>query len=405
MQSLNPSIAIVGASARAAAYSAHRAGFAPVAADLFADADLRRLCPATPIDRYPDDLLPWLREARPTAWMYTGALENYPELVDAMAQVAPLWGNDGLALRRVRSPWQLADTLRGADLLFPETRPSPDGLPRDGSWLAKTCRSAGGMGVGELGTPLPDGEQQGEGSEATDAIAGPPRGPGELVYQQRIPGTPCCAVYVANNKAVSLLGITRQLTGEPWLGARQFQYCGSIGWQTAEEAVMATIEHIGRVLAERFALVGLFGVDLIIDPDRRVWTIEVNPRYTASVEIVERATGIATLVLHAAACHDTDLETASMSRIAATSHGKVILFAKRDLSISEEFSEWALNQAASVPWPLLADVPRAGTVIECGRPILTLFAAGPSSKEVEQQLQRRAADLENRLSTTTGARR
>src|SRR5687768_8535892 len=94
-------LAIVGASARSAAASAVRAGFQPITADLFADADLRRIATATRISPYPEGILDWLRTMQPPAWMYTGALENHPELVDQMAWVAPLWGNPGEVLTRV----------------------------------------------------------------------------------------------------------------------------------------------------------------------------------------------------------------------------------------------------------------------------------------------------------------
>jgi hypothetical protein len=142
-----PPLAIVGASVRSAAASAVRAGYRPLAADLFADKDLRAIATTTRVSPYPDGLLEWLRTVEPAAWMYTGALENHPELVDQMAWVAPLWGNPGDVLARVRSPWGLASPLNDAGLLFPEMRSSPDGLPMDGSWLVKTYRGASGSGV------------------------------------------------------------------------------------------------------------------------------------------------------------------------------------------------------------------------------------------------------------------
>src|SRR5206468_8888687 len=74
------SVLILGASARAAAFSARRAGLAPWCADLFADADLRRLCPVRRIDvaDYPAGLVTALADAPPGPVLYTGALENYP---------------------------------------------------------------------------------------------------------------------------------------------------------------------------------------------------------------------------------------------------------------------------------------------------------------------------------------
>ena len=99
----------------------------------------------------------------------------------------------------------------------------------------------------------------------------------------------------------TLVGVTRQLIGESWLGAHGFQYAGSIGPLPIHQATRETIARIGEVLTTRFELRGIFGVDFILDGER-VWTLEVNPRYTASVEIVERATGLPAVAMHAAAC-------------------------------------------------------------------------------------------------------
>src|SRR5687767_10917006 len=102
---------ILGASARAAASSAARAGFAPRAADLFADADLAALCRVTRIDDYPGEFPAAARKFPPSPWMYTGGLENYPELVDQIAAERPLLGNSGSVLREVRDPFKLAAAL------------------------------------------------------------------------------------------------------------------------------------------------------------------------------------------------------------------------------------------------------------------------------------------------------
>ena len=383
---VNQPLAIVGASARAAAASAVRAGFQPVAADLFADADLRAIATSTRISPYPEGLIDWLRALQPPAWMYTGALENHPDLIDQMAWVAPLWGNSGDVLARVRSPWELAATLRDAGLLFPETRSSPDGLPRDGSWLAKTYRGASGSGVRAWS------EERGARSEENDAAV-------PVCFQRRIPGMPCAAAFVAADGSATLLGVTRQLVGEPWLGAHGFQYAGSIGPLLLDEPMLAAIALGGNALAERFDLVGLFGVDFILD-DARVWTLEVNPRYTASIEIVERATGAHALATHAAAC--SGLQPAIRHPESAIAppplvYGKAILFARCDIVMGGDVATTALSEASRQPWPALADVSPAGTLIEAGRPVLTLFADGATVDEVENGLRQRAAAIERAL--------
>jgi predicted ATP-grasp superfamily ATP-dependent carboligase len=372
-------LAIVGASARAAAASAVRAGFQPVTADLFADLDLRRIATATRISPYPEGLLDWLRAIEPPAWMYTGALENYPELVDQMAWIAPLWGNPGDVLSEVRSPWNLAHALCENGFLFPVTKALPDGLPRDSSWLMKTYRGASGSGVWPLAEQI-------SAPLASDAV-----------FQKRIAGLACAATFVAMDDTSMLYGVTRQLIGESWLGARGFQYAGSIGLLPIPDAVEKTLNEIGDVLTKQFELSGLFGVDFILDGEQ-VWTLEVNPRYTASVEICERATGSNAIAFHLTDWPHVDVaHRSTWSRLPALVHGKAILFAKRDVVISEAFAETALAEALLSPWPTLADVSPAGTRIPAGRPIITVFARGSAVDEVEQRLRDRVAEVESRL--------
>jgi predicted ATP-grasp superfamily ATP-dependent carboligase len=369
-------IAIVGASTRAAASSAIRAGFQPVTADLFADADLRAIATTTRVSPYPEGLLDWLRAIEPPGWMYTGALENYPELVDQMAWIAPLWGNPGDVLIRVRSPVELARALGGDGLKFPETRDSADGLPRDGSWLIKTYRGASGSDVRELRADV--------------------RLPSPTYFQQRIGGIPCAAVFAAIDDTSILLGVTQQIIGASWLGAHGFQYAGSIGPVPTDQAVQKEIQRIGQVLTQRFELAGLFGVDFMLDGDA-VRTIEVNPRYTASVEICERMSGVHALQfqpIDQAGRRTDELTTSSMPQL---SHGKATLFARRDVILSQTFAEMALAEALRKPWPELADVSPAGTLVEGGRPILTVFAEGSSVADVEQRLRQRVSELESEI--------
>src|SRR4051812_32958075 len=109
-------VLIVGASTRAAAFSALRAGLAPRCLDLFADADLRARCPAVrvPADRYPHGLAELADAEPPGPWLYTGALENRPRLVEAIALRRPLWGNASGELALVRNPQYLAAVLHEA---------------------------------------------------------------------------------------------------------------------------------------------------------------------------------------------------------------------------------------------------------------------------------------------------
>ncbi len=140
---------ILGASARAAAFSAIRIGLRPTCIDLFADADLASTCPALWVEpgHYPDGLARLAADLPPMPCLYTGAIENHPDLVDRISARHRLLGIQGDSLRAVRDPIALADAVRVAGLAAPEVRIEPTGLPVDGSWLRKPIASAGGRGI------------------------------------------------------------------------------------------------------------------------------------------------------------------------------------------------------------------------------------------------------------------
>ncbi|HEX8200442.1 MAG TPA: ATP-grasp domain-containing protein, partial [Isosphaeraceae bacterium] len=266
-------VLILGASARAAAFSALRAGLTPACGDLYADRDLVAACAAWRVaaGAYPEGLAAVAAAAPPGPWLYTGALENHPELVDRIAATRPLWGVGGSALRAVRDPGAVAEVLRRAALPGPAVRSSPAGLPRDGSWLVKPLASAGGRRIRPL---TPDGG----GSD-------PPLPSRPVYYQERIVGVDLAAIFLGASAGARLLGVTRQWIGRP--GA-EFGYRGSLGPYPLSDLERARVAALGDALAAAFGLIGLFGVDLVLR-DGFPWPVEVNPRYTASVEVLERA--------------------------------------------------------------------------------------------------------------------
>jgi len=373
-------IAVVGASARAAAFSVKRAGRDAIAADLFADADLLQYCPATIISPYPASLADWLAATHVDAWLYTGALENYPDLVDRLATIRPLLGNAGEALRRCRDPFALQTVLGQNGLHFPETRSSCADLPLDGSWLCKTYQGSSGSGVWEL-------DDQDSRQQATDSGA---------CFQKRIEGQSAAVVFALGDTSTTTLGMTTQWIGSVATRSAKFQYAGSLGFgSTISPTIQAQIYTLAQVLAHQFELRGLVGVDLLLDA-HRAWIVEINPRYTASVEIIERITGISAIEAHLAACTDNPFDLVNQKIPTNQQHGKAILYAKQEVTINKEFFGWAMTQAGDKLDSRLADIPTLGSIIPTGRPVLTVFASAPTN-ELNQKLRHRIAEVETRL--------
>lgn len=377
----NPqSIAVLGASARSAAFSVLRSGRNVVAVDLFADADLAQHVHVKQISAYPEGFVDWLAASECDAWLYTGALENYPDLVDQLSQIRPLLGNQGDALRRCRDPLVLQDVLTENGLGFPATQDSGKNLPLDGSWLCKTYRGSSGSGVWQL-----DGNGSLDQAEAAAAY-----------FQKRVEGWPIAVVFALGEQQNTTLGMTTQWVGADAVGAAQFQYAGSLELQQdLPNAIQQQIEKLAYVLAKQFHLRGLVGVDLLIEVDR-LWVLEINPRYTASVEILERNSGISAIDAHVAACLGAQIAGKKSKASSDQAHGKAVLYAKQEVTIDAGFFAWAIAQSGYQLDSGLADVPVEGSLIPQGRPVLTVFAAA-SRAMLDAHLRQRIGEVEARL--------
>jgi predicted ATP-grasp superfamily ATP-dependent carboligase len=383
---MRETLTILGASARAAAQSAVRAGFDVWAADLFADADLRACGDGVQVHAYPRGLERALAQSPPGEWIYTGALENHPRLIQRMASSRRLLGCASDAVRRVRDPRRLSEVVRSAGLLFPETRFDGFRAKEAGQWLVKSFRSAGGMKV--------------RFAEVHDRQS---RSRRSNYFQRFIEGLPCSAVYIAAGGRSLLLGATRQLVGCDWTGGSGFQYCGSIGPLALNPRQLVQVDRLGECIAGQFPLAGLFGVDFVLAGDD-VWALEVNPRYTASVEVIERSLGIRAVASHVAACRDARLvvETGEprADDDADCVSGKAIVFARTPLTILPSLTEHLL--ALSPPGPLshFADIPAPGTKVMPRQPVFTCFAEGPGLPAVEAALRTVLLGVEQHLVAT-----
>ena len=355
---MKPPVLLLGASARAAAQSAARAGFAVCAADLFADRDLREAAiEARGVENYPEDLEAVAAKFPVCPWSYTGALENWPDLVERLAKRRPLWGVSAQTLRQVRDPAQWTAALAAAGL--PHLEVAFSTKPSQGDWIAKPLRSAGG------GWSKPGKEISAD------------------FFQRRARGVDCGAVFVAAAGESHLLGVTRQLIGCDWAGAEGLVYVGSIGPLPLSGPIAENWRRIGETLVERFALQGLFGVDAVVD-STAVWPVEINPRYTASVEILERGLGVSAFALHAAACRGEAVEYRPPKT--RTPHGKAIVYAGEEVVITPGWRDWVETLNAGARWPVIADLPETGQTFPPGSPIATVFAWG---EDVERRLRER----------------
>ena len=377
---------VVGASVRSACQSAIRSGYNPIGIDLFGDIDLAEACQAIRIEDYPAEICSALENLESSIpWMYTGGIENYPDLIEEVSNRRDLIGNTGSVISRIRDPFWISNVLADANLPSLRVARCEDLAPGN-NWLIKRLRGAAGHGIQrlDLGEPL-----------LADS--------GESYLQQFVEGPSFSAVYLALPDEVVFVGLSQQLVGESFLNAGEFEYCGSIG-PIGNEApelhgklnqdTIELVKSCGRVLERTANLRVLFGIALVV-ADGIPFVVEVNPRYTASVEVFERSLSLPLVAWHVQACTKVDSLDPAMLKAAidkryASPHlltGKGIFFSPCDLTIGDLHS-------GSLEDSIIADIPYPKTSIANGSPICTFIVTGDSLESSRGLLCRAAAQLE-----------
>jgi predicted ATP-grasp superfamily ATP-dependent carboligase len=214
--------------------------------------------------------------------------------------------------------------------------------------------------------------------------------------QEYVEGESWAALFDADGGRATLLGVTQQLVGEPWLHAARFQYCGSVGPLSPGPVLLARLDLLGNVLTDSFGLRGLFGVDGVVRGGG-FFPVEINPRYTASAEVLEYATGLGALAWHRRA-FDPASPAPSLPGPGQTV-GKAILFARERLTFPPSGPWQAELCEIDTPreTPRYADLPHAGDRIEAGRPVLTFFARADDPATCLDRLRQAAGELDRLL--------
>lgn len=379
-----PRVLLAGVSTRAAAESAARAGYAVIALDAFADADQHPAVHALSlrrdfgVDRFtPRAAARAARRLDCDAVAYLSSFENHPRAVHALAAGRTLWGNGPETLSRVRDPILLVRTLRRRGFAVPAARAT---APRAATatpdeWMLKPRASGGGHGVRPwAGAPL-----------------------GRRSYlQERVRGTPASLVFVADRARVVPFALSRQLSGDPAFGASGFRYCGSVlagagdAQLPGDDALATAALALAAAATEEFGLVGVNGID-VVARDGVAYLLEVNPRWSASMELAERAYGLSVFGAHARACAEGALPAFDLAeaRRGARTVGKAIVFARHDVIVGDT-SSWLAD-------PDVRDVPHRGEQIARGQPVCTVFAEGRDGAECYASLVARAGRVYDTL--------
>lgn len=365
---MTESVLVVGVTTRALAISASRAGYRVTAVDAFGDLDLRAAADVVTLRQdtgrayRPSAAAAAARSVSAELAVYTSNFENHPEAVARLARGRSLLGNPPAVLRRIRDPIELMRVLRRTGFATPKTRASCP--TEEGAWLLKPRRSGGGHNI----APWRGGRSV----------------PRTSYLQERVAGTPGSIVFAADGRNAVVLGLTRQLVGDARFGSTGFRYCGSLlasrgpALFSQQEKLLQTAAALAESVTSEFGLVGLNGLDFIAR-EGVPYPVEVNPRFSASMELIERAHGLSVFQLHERACRGV-LPSAPVPALKI--FGKAIVFARRNVTLTDT-RRWFASAS-------FADVPHPGERICRGHPICTVFEEARDAAACYRGLIRRA---------------
>ena len=353
---------MVAKSARMLAQAAHKAGFKPLAIDLFGDQDTQLY--AEEIQRIPslatEHLLPaidnFIKRYPITYAVYGSGFEAQLESLRGMASRLTLLGNRPDVFDRLQDKPNFFSLLESFQIPFPEVAfqiPSQDGF-----WLTKPIQGEGGIGIRR--------------HRSEDVSQSP------VYWQKYQEGEAHSVLFLADGKRSQVVGFNKQWTvALPDMD--EFMFSGIINSANLSVDQKAKIHGWLDVLVPEFKLKGLNSLDFIQD-GLQSYMLEINPRPSASMQLYEADL----FSRHIKACVGKLLDCKiDQTEVAAYQ----IIYAQADTRIPDGFQ-----------WPEgVLDIPIASSIIGAGQPICSIIAQGKEPDEVLEQLTARQELITNHL--------
>ena len=356
---------IAAASGRALAASARRGGYAPLVADFFGDEDTAaaaeahiRLDQGLARGMRSDTVIAALeslaRSREPAGIVCGTGFEDRQDLLAAIARRWTLFGNAPAVVARAKDPLTFAKLCQDCGIAHPDTSLS---RPQDpANWLAKRQGGAGGRHIRHA---------------ADSDCAG-----GTFYFQRRVGGVPISAIFLADGYRAMILGFSTQWAAPT--ASQPFRYGGAA--QPAEidaEAADAMTQAVQR-LTQMMQLRGLNSADFLVR-GRDFDLLEINPRPGATLDIFEPNDG-SLFAMHISACQGM-LPAARPSYEQA--RASAIIYADRNIPVFPAFD-----------WPSwTTDRPAAGTAVDNGDPLCTVYACAATATSARERAAQRGAAI------------
>ncbi len=336
---------LLSASARAHAHAARSLGRPVVAIDGFADADLE----ADESIRVPLEEGQFTEQVLGAAegcshargrLAYGSGFEAHPELLTRMAWQFQVLGNTPEVVRLCADGVRLATRLTELGLPVPETSPVAPGRPAD--WLVKRRGRSGGAHVCAAASYAGKSDRD--------------------YWQRRCNGEPHSVLFLAGGGRAQIVGISRLLPAEGAISP--YAWGGAIGPVRLPAQAFNQVQCIVQTVARELELLGLCGIDFIIDQNNNMQVVDLNPRLTATCELHQDRFAHGYMHAHLDVCMTGRTEARAL---AASDAGDGV----RGLSVV--YAPGLTYAGADFAWPdAAADQPNGMAAVEVRQPLCTV---------------------------------
>ncbi len=331
-----------------------------VAVDGFLDADLNadEVAQATLEDgQFPLEILEIVsKRSRPGDLLaYGSGFEAHPELLERLQASAQVLGNAPDIIRLCADPVRLSDRFAKLGIAGPETRSQlPDSLK---GWLVKKEGRSGGCHV--------------------HPASRTPDSPSSCYWQRQCAGTPHSALFLAGGRKAQVVGISELLPSGK--ADAPYAWSGAIGPIKVLPKVFKQVQWVAQILARDLDLLGLCGIDFIVDSKKEVQVVDLNPRLVATCELYADCFISDYMSAHIETCltGNPDGHLAPASERGQNVRGMQVIYAPCPVAGAEN---WA--------WPAgTADLPNAKTSIDAGQPLCSVRGHYRDADEAHVGLQ------------------
>jgi predicted ATP-grasp superfamily ATP-dependent carboligase len=364
-----PPFLIAAVSGRALAASAARAGHPVVVLDLFADSDTcaaacavrdvsqrRRLAfSARRLLAQADELAP----AGACAGVVAGSgFEMRPGLLAKLCTGRTLHGNAPTVVRAIKHPQRFFRLLDDLGVRHPEVSLAAP-FSRSG-WLVKRVGGAGGGHI----------------RPARDAGARLPTLSRVHYFQRVVAGRSMSVLFVADGARFRIIGYNDLWHAGVRGADAPFLYGGALGAAVPGTRIAAQVGVALERLVSATGLVGLNGLDFIVDEHEHVQVLEINPRPTATLDLYDADCDGGLFEWHLSACRGVLPRAVQRTGIARAT---AVVYAAQPLRVPDDlvWPEWA------------SDRPRPGIWISLGAPVCTVRAEAGGRETAYRLVQER----------------